>query len=281
MIPGPDKVIACPNCSGLGKYRTALSWNTIGARYRSDGFVNARMLIFVSNILVCIHCEVVFWLTDAHEVGEVDPIRPANDTPTTWCNAPYLKEPDAEGCFAALERGLARDRGEEKEVRILAWHQSNDEILESARRTISPLAGASIAISAFSLLFWLDSALAQWTDHQSLNSVGIAVVITTFGLMVGVLAWLIPPRGQLFLEEKQDRTSFVRQRTENMQALLPLLSPTSAYDDLMKAELLRELGRFDDSLKVLNSIEDDELKPVVEQLIYFCDERDSRPQYLD
>ena len=32
MIPGPDQIIACPQCKGLAKYMRLESGNTFGAR---------------------------------------------------------------------------------------------------------------------------------------------------------------------------------------------------------------------------------------------------------
>ena len=37
MMPGPDQIIACPNCKGLARYMTLASGNTLDARVWTDG----------------------------------------------------------------------------------------------------------------------------------------------------------------------------------------------------------------------------------------------------
>ena len=37
MLPGPDQIIACPHCGGLGKFRTWLSGSSFGEIAWSDG----------------------------------------------------------------------------------------------------------------------------------------------------------------------------------------------------------------------------------------------------
>jgi hypothetical protein len=44
MLPGPDQIVACPNCQGLEKYGTLVSGNTFAARVWTDGRQVAPML---------------------------------------------------------------------------------------------------------------------------------------------------------------------------------------------------------------------------------------------
>ena len=53
--------------------------------------------------------------------------------------------------------------------------------------------------------------------------------------------------------DESDRTDHVLAREANMRALLPLLSSGEATDALMQAEILRELGEFDQALGVLSA----------------------------
>ena len=51
--------------------------------------------------------------------------------------------------------------------------------------------------------------------------------------------------------------------TQNLEAFLALLDETEDNDRIMKAEVLRELGAFDEVQNLLNTEFDDELKQAV------------------
>jgi len=62
---------------------------------------------------------------------------------------------------------------------------------------------------------------------------------------------------------------------ENLEALIDLLSGDDDVDRLMKAEVLRELGRFESAKEVLSSVDSSDVAAVVRQLRVFCDNRDT------
>ncbi len=53
--------------------------------------------------------------------------------------------------------------------------------------------------------------------------------------------------------EESDRTDHILAREANMRALLPLLTSGEPTDALMQAEILRELGEFDQALAALSA----------------------------
>jgi hypothetical protein len=121
MIPGPDKIIACPACGAHASYGTLESGNTIGMRLWSDGWQIAPMLPRPPAVVQCRQCEQVFWLRSAAEVGESNP----REWKADLAVAPRVEEPSEAGYRAALERGLASSPEEEKTLRIHLWWRSN------------------------------------------------------------------------------------------------------------------------------------------------------------
>lgn len=127
MIPGEYQVVACPHCQGLAKYMTLTSGNTIGARLWSDGKEEAPMLPRPPAVVRCRHCAECYWLADAEKVGSLDPWndeeRPANPV---WDAAQEVEAPTEEEYYRALRKNLAKDRQQERNLRVLAWWRRND-----------------------------------------------------------------------------------------------------------------------------------------------------------
>ena len=65
MIPGPTLIIACPECDFLMEKDTVTSGNTLGARYWSNGKVTAPMLPDYPAITSCGGCHAFFWIQNA------------------------------------------------------------------------------------------------------------------------------------------------------------------------------------------------------------------------
>lgn len=127
MVPGPDQIIACPKCNGLAKYMTLMSGNTFGACVWTDGKQFAPMLPHPPAVVKCLHCGECYWLNKAKEVGSVEPWSGKDQSgDPAWTAAMELQEPTEEEYYQALEKGLATDREQERDVRILAWRRRND-----------------------------------------------------------------------------------------------------------------------------------------------------------
>ena len=75
----------------------------------------------------CHACAKCYWLTDATEIGVVArDFRAKEPVPEAWSKAPEVKEPSADEYLDAIEAGLAKDRAQEKSLRLLAWWRAND-----------------------------------------------------------------------------------------------------------------------------------------------------------
>lgn len=67
MMPGETIYRECPSCDGLLIERTLLSGNTIGARYWTDGKMDAPMMPQYPALVRCAHCQKLLWLPEARE----------------------------------------------------------------------------------------------------------------------------------------------------------------------------------------------------------------------
>jgi hypothetical protein len=144
MLPGPDKIVACPLCQGLAKYATLRTGNTIGARVWTDGKEIAPMLPMPPTVVRCRHCAGCHWLADAKEVGEMEPFhRMRHPDDPAWEGVEYVEEPAEAEYYSAIEGGLARDREQERCLRTLAWWHRNDAFRDGSGTDAGPVAALS------------------------------------------------------------------------------------------------------------------------------------------
>ena len=151
MKLGPNQIVACPHCGALAHYRTLVSGNTFGAVVWTDGRQYAQMMVEPPAVVKCHACAKCYWLTDAKEIGVVArDFRAKEPVPEAWSKAPEVKEPSADEYLDAIEAGLAKDRAQEKSLRLLAWWRANDPSREwrfAAEATRQPHRMASGGIS--------------------------------------------------------------------------------------------------------------------------------------
>jgi hypothetical protein len=175
MTPGTTFIKECAHCQGRIAEATIGSGNTFGAKFWSDGKMEAPMLPDHPRLAKCPYCKAFVWLDDLKEAGRVEPF---DDTPEQFKGARPYARLTLKDFHAFLKRG-GLDAGKEHHARIRAWWSGND-----ARRK----GKADKPLSA---------------------------------------------------EEKK-----------NLNALLPLVGRT-ANERIMKAEIHRELGEFDQALELL------------------------------
>ena len=128
MIPGPDRVIACPSCGALAKHGTLVSGNTFGARLFTDGKQVAPMLPQPPAVVRCHRCRRFYWLEAAEGRGVLEAYSPS---PGPDADAiPEVEEPTEDEYYQALEEGLAASPEEERTLRLLAMWRRNDAFRE-------------------------------------------------------------------------------------------------------------------------------------------------------
>lgn len=67
MMPGETIYRACPACQQLLIECTLLSGNTIGAKFWTDGKMDAPMFPQIPALVRCAHCQSLLWLPEARE----------------------------------------------------------------------------------------------------------------------------------------------------------------------------------------------------------------------
>jgi len=240
MKPGPDLVVACPRCGRRAKVPALRSGNTFGARFWTDGKVDAPMLPRRPPIAPCRGCGRPFWWHDA-VVGEsaigwliapfalliygipmlsyvgvprtillgVGVVAPISAVALGIRRFRQILQPPTEAHFReAIEAGLGSDRDREVELRLHAWWASNDKA-----RGISPSKGSTAA-----------------HDAQT------------------------PARAAGSPEEA------------NLRRLLEILNADEPEERLLKAEAARELGDFDAASRLLEGPLPDDQGPIAARI---------------
>jgi len=179
MVPGESIVRWCPSCEGSIRQRTLASGNTFGARFWTDGKMEAPMLPSYPPLVRCPHCGVLLWLPSAEEIGTESPFAPfESETPSI--EDPL--NPTEQDLLEALGTPPTGACYKELFIRVEAWHAAND----ARRRDVH----------------------------------------------AGV--------------------SFSPEAEANMTDLFRLLDPTDPEQRIMQSELVRELGLFDETERLLD-----------------------------
>ena len=72
MLPGPTLVFKCPKCENFTTRGSLLSGNTMGARMFSDGKIIAEMLPEFPAITKCWNCNTFYWLDNKNYAGKLN-----------------------------------------------------------------------------------------------------------------------------------------------------------------------------------------------------------------
>jgi hypothetical protein len=248
---------------------------------RSDGLFFAPMLPSPPEIVTCHGCRALFVLNEAREVGQVDPFN-EDDSPAEWRTAEPLHEPDFARCLKALGGDVRHDLADEKVLRRLCWRKSNDLVALGSASSLKVMAWIGGAIGLLSLLLWVDIGLGLVGLHQSANPPATALVMTGLAAAMISAAWVLPPRGWFFVQNDRggSATGFEVLRIANMEALTALCDPNDQGERLMLAELLRQLGRFDESVHLLAAQLPAELAWVGVEIDALCQASDRQPRWL-
>jgi hypothetical protein len=170
MLPGPIRLYRCGSCDGLFSRRTLASGNTLGAQYRSDGQMKARMLPQTPLLAVCPHCQALFCMLGAKHaiefrnyfpgwgfLGEPTPEEVASKKAQEALAQQYKDVPRYELATHAqcLQYVQSHKMAENEErLRLYAWHRVNDERMDSPRH-LSPAEAQN-----------LQSLLLRWDTEE-------------------------------------------------------------------------------------------------------------------
>lgn len=225
----PPVRLDCPRCGAGLAHSPLLSGNTFGAIPWTDGALSAHMLPIPDALARCPVCRGFFWREG------VEP----RDEPGTGPGLPTHL--GVEDIVAALDAGVARGLDDERGLRLLLWRRRDDPARTDWRLDLGCAAVLLAAAAASAVV-----AAHDVTDRVRWIALGLGAA-GVYGLVHALRA----------------RRSFachlagrVEWRPE-LEALLRLLREDDPLERLCRAELLRQLGRFEEALAALPAIEDD------------------------
>jgi hypothetical protein len=126
-------------------------------------------------------------------------------------------------------------------------------------------------------------AVCEPTEHRYYDAIasGLALNHKEEFLLRLYAWWKSNDRVRFGLREAEaDNGTIGTIRRDNMTALIGLLGPDDQADQVMRAELLRQLGRFDETFIVINGVTEAELAPAVQTITASCEARDSYVQEI-
>lgn len=135
MIPGPDRIIACPHCGFLARQHTLLSGNTFGAIFWTDGKMLAPMLPEFPEITRCAQCAHLYWIEDASVIGEE---RYGEPIPAEWKHAQPVRALTQGEFREAIQMGLGTNAERECYLRLHYWWARNDPLREEETTPAPP-----------------------------------------------------------------------------------------------------------------------------------------------
>jgi hypothetical protein len=246
--PGPTLVFTCPSCQHPFKEYTFASGNTFAAQFRSDSWIYATALPLTPPLVVCPHCKAGIAIYSMSPIAE------------------YLS--NYHGSFTDRLNGIEQSC---EEIELI----KRFEILDEKYGNTPYLKEAHLA------------TYFEFLENNTLDS--------KYELDIRRHAWwlandlMFPNTNPNFSDnhrsgadtaatEFANNNRFKTHHTLNLEILLTSMTATDEGSRLIKAELLRELGRFHDARHVLNG--DFTNKAVVEQILHHIDRKNSEPFLL-
>ena len=122
MLPGPTKIRKCSECSNLIEQPALMSGNTFGARFWTDGKMNAPMLPDEPRLVKCPYCSALIWIKEMEEIAEV---MPWEETEISIRAKPSIVTKFR--AIVSLLKTVEHTQEKEKYLRIRAWWAGNDK----------------------------------------------------------------------------------------------------------------------------------------------------------
>jgi len=224
MIPGPNKIIECPHCRALHKYRTLLSGNTFLGTVWTDGYASFPMMPTVPEVTKCRKCDSIFYLREAVVIGEyggIDrestrlPDQSAPVVPSEWHDVPMITPLGSGDCYRALNMRLYSNRCEEMDLCLTAWHVRNHQVrqMSATRREAmhrkhpkSTSELKNVIAASSETVKVIDRLMALLDEQVPDERILKAEALRELGRFEEVLVVLKDP----FPEELQELSSFIR-----------------------------------------------------------------------
>lgn len=228
--PGPDHFFSCPHCRTVLRRWTIGSGNTFDSTLWSDGYLDAPSLPRAVDTTRCPSCGKAFLVEDAEDLGEYWTCGYNGGDSETTLPQEYKDAPTVEDAKpdALLELILqTEDRDRLRSLCIQTWHIYNE-----AYRNSKP-------------------------EGQGQRLYGLNGIIKR---LVNRLRHL---RIQIWREDKQtsQNPKFKEQVQRpadfygNLERLIGVLDDDHGHHQIMKAEALRELGRYAEAIAALQYVD--------------------------
>jgi hypothetical protein len=124
MQPGPTIIRECPTCSQYIKQVTLESGNMVGARFWTDGKMDAPMMPEQPWLVKCPSCKSLFWVDKAKQLAELEPLANVKKEFSDALVYEHLTETD----YLKFLQKKNISKKKEEYVRIRAWWCSNDSM---------------------------------------------------------------------------------------------------------------------------------------------------------
>jgi len=216
MNLGPTYVVSCPHCCKEYLRMTLLSGNTFGALVWTDGRMLASMLPESPVIIQCKSCGKFSWVKDMKEREYTE-----NEDYDSFDQLELL---DAQQYLTAIKLDVANDLEKELFLRIKYWQCCND-----AYRGIQEM-------NIIGKKYEENEAIKSHTMSEE-NEIENEIEKLEELMFTAVFP----------VDSNEELLS-------NLERLIDIL-PNDFNNQLIKGEILRELGRFEESMEVLKSIE--------------------------
>ena len=226
MLYGPDIIKECSKCNKLISEISILSGNTFGAKYYTDGKMEAPSLPACKDLVKCPHCESMIYLSKQEEIKEsffsfLFPYRKRKDLNEAM---PYLN-PVFDDYINHIK--VENDSDKIKYLRLLAWYCSND-----LRRK------DNYDRNEIQYQIYLDKIRNAKKSEEKMK--------------------LLEDPPNYNEDATEDDYQLNDVEIDNLKKLLNLLNESKDKDRIMKAEIFRELGDFDLCISLLEEKFNDE-----------------------
>lgn len=132
LTPGPTIIRQCPGCKKGLRELTIGSGNLFGAKWWTDGKLDAPMLPMLPELVKCPHCRWLFWIADAKKLAELS----WGQAEAKWAQAQSVLNPEEDDYLAAA-KAKGASRKHQLYARKRAWWLANDAIRERPDRSLT------------------------------------------------------------------------------------------------------------------------------------------------
>jgi len=263
MHLGAIKILACPGCSSPMQLPSIVPDGAISARHWSDGKLEMFIASEPPRITRCVSCRAYFWLDDAPRLGQLTPeqqpawlLHARLDDPRTDRAAvlQMLREQGSPGYADELEKLLAASALVVRTGQEIAQAFKLRDALEEAGVGLhvvvetEPASQPRASWGAAPRVRWLllgelREALAQGLGRSREREMELR---RQFWWALNDARRLLRPGWKIATEN-----AWTEEERAELETFVGMLDESDDIERLTKAELYRELGRFEDALYLL------------------------------